>query len=213
MDELNHIETDVAKEIINIGLGKAADSLSFFSQQKVIIRNSNLVLKNMEEARDLSKKTGDKIHVLTTDIVGELSGVCFLIFNEKEVNKLLKISLPASILEDEEQKLIMSDAILKEADNIITASVITQFSNLLKFNIHGGIPNMDIMSEKEVSAFLLSRATDSKYFLQISAQFHTEEVDFSPEFIWFLDSKFIDGIKEFVKGESYLDKLNEYTGK
>ncbi|MCF6308681.1 MAG: hypothetical protein L3J09_12120 [Flavobacteriaceae bacterium] len=213
MDELNHIETDVAKEIINIGLGKAADSLSFFSQQKVIIRSSELILKNTNEAKDLSKKTGDNIHVLTTDIVGELSGVCFLIFNEKEVNKLLKISLPASILEDEEQKVIMSDAILKEADNIISASVITQFSNLLGFNIHGGIPNMDIMSEKEVLPFLLSRAENSKHYLQISAQFHTEEVDFSPEFIWFLDSKFIDGIKEFVKGKSYLDKLKEYTGK
>lgn len=212
MDELNHIETDVAKEIINIGLGKAADSLSFFSQQKVIIRSSELILKNTTEAKNLTKKEGANIHVLTTDIVGDLKGVCFLIFNEKEVNKLLKISLPASILEDEEQKLVMSDAILKEADNIISASVITQFSNLLKFNIHGGIPELDIMEEDKVMPFLLSRATDSKYFLQISAQFHTEEVDFSPEFVWFLDTKFIEGIKKFVKEEKYLDKLKEYTG-
>jgi chemotaxis protein CheC len=212
MDELNHIETDVAKEIINIGLGKAADSLSFFSQQKVIIRSSELMLKNTSEAKKLSKKEGNSIHVLTTDIVGELKGVCFLIFNEKEVNKLLKISLPASILEDEEQKLVMSDAILKEADNIISASVITQFSNLLKFNIHGSVPEMDIMSEEKVMPFLLSRATDTKYFLQISAQFHTEEVDFSPEFVWFLDAKFIEGIKKFVKDEKYLDKLKEHTG-
>ena len=212
MDELNHIETDVAKEIINIGLGKAADSLSFFSQQKVIIRSSELMLKNTSEAQNLSNKKGENIHVLTTDIIGELSGVCFLIFNEKEVNKLLKISLPASILEDEEQKLVMSDAILKEADNIISASVITQFSNLLKFSIHGGIPEMDVMSEEKVMPFLLSRATNSKYFLQISAQFHTEEVDFSPEFVWFLDSKFIEGIKQFVKDETYLDKLREHLG-
>jgi len=211
MNYLNNIETDVAKEIINIGLGKAADSLSFFSQQKVMIRSSELILKNTNDAKDLSKKTGDNIHVLTTDIVGELSGVCYLIFNEKEVNKLLKISLPASILEDEEQKLLMSDAILKEADNIISASVITQFSNLLKFSIHGGIPEMDVMSEDKVMPFLLSRATDSKYFLQISAQFQTEEVDFSPEFVWFLDAKFIEGIKQFVKDEKYLDKLREHS--
>jgi len=211
MDQLNNIETDVAKEIINIGLGKAADSLSFFSQQKVMIRSSELILKNTADAKDLSKKTGNNIHVLTTDIVGELSGVCYLIFNEKEVNKLLKISLPASILEDEEQKLVMSDAILKEADNIISASVITQFANLLKFNIHGGIPEMDIMSEDKVMPFLLSRAKESKFFLQISAQFQTEEVDFSPEFVWFLDAKFIEGIKQFVKDESYLDKLREHS--
>ena len=212
MDELNHSVTDVAREIINIGLGKAADSLSFFSQQKVIIRSSELILKNTSEATNLTNKEGDNIHVLTTEIIGELKGVCFLIFNEKEVNKLLKISLPASILEDEEQKKVMSDAILKEADNIISASVLTQFSNLLKFNIRGGIPEMDIMSEEKVLPFLLSRAADSKYYLQISAQFHTEEVDFSPEFVWFLNSKFIEGIKQFVKDETYLDKLKEYTG-
>lgn len=211
MEQLNNIEADVAKEIINIGLSKAADSLSFFSQQKVIIRNSELILKNTSEAKKLSNKEGDKIYVLTTDIVGELVGVCYLIFNEQEVNKLLKISLPASILEDEEQKMVMSDAILKEADNIISASVITQFSNLLNFKIHGGIPHMDIMAEDEVLPFMLSRASESEYFLQISAQFHTEEVDFSPEFVWFLDNKFIEGIKQFVKDESYLEKLKEHA--
>ena len=211
MDQLNHIETDVAKEIINIGLGKAADSLSFFSQQKVIIRSSELVLKDTSEITTLSKKEGDNIHVLTTDIIGELTGVCFLIFNEKEVEKLLSISLPPAMLEDPEQKLLMSDAILKEADNIISASVITQFSNLLDFNIHGSVPEMDILSEDKILSFLLSRGGDNKYFLQISAQFHTEEVDFSPEFIWFLDTTFIDGIKKFVKDKSYLDKLKEHT--
>jgi len=211
MDQLNHIETDVAKEIINIGLGKAADSLSFFSQQKVIIRSSELVLKDTSEITTLSKKEGDNIHVLTTDIIGELTGVCFLIFNEKEVDKLLSISLPPAMLDDPEQKALMSDAILKEADNIISASVITQFSNLLDFNIHGSVPEMDIMSEDKILPFLLARAGDNKYYLQISAQFHTEEVDFSPEFIWFLDTTFIDGIKKFVKDKSYLDKLKEHT--
>ena len=211
MEELNNIEKDVAKEIINIGLSKAADSLSFFSQQKVIIRSSELILKNTNEAKDLSKKVGDKLYVLTTDIIGELAGVCYLIFNEQEVNKLLKISLPASILEDEEQKMVMSDAILKEADNIISASVITQFANLLNFKIHGGVPNMDVMELDKVLSFMLSRASESEYFLQISAQFHTEEVDFSPEFVWFLDNKFIQGIKQFVKDESYLEKLKAHA--
>lgn len=213
MDQLNHIETDVAKEIINIGLGKAADSLSFFSQQKVIIRSSELSLKSAAETTKVSAKEGDKIHVLTTEIIGELTGVCYLIFNEKEVDKLLKISLPPAMLEDEEQKLLMSDAILKEADNIISASVITQFSDLLKFKIHGSVPEMDIMSEDKILDFLLSRAGNSEYFLQINAQFHTEEVDFSPEFIWFLDSAFIDGIKKFVTDKTYLDKLKEHTDK
>jgi len=212
MNEFNHIELDVAKEVINIGLSKAADALSFFTQQKVIIRNSELILKNISEAKELSNKIGDKIYVLTTDIIGELEGVCYLIFNEQEVEKLLKISLPATILEDEKQKSEMADAILKEADNIITASVVTQFSNLLKFNIHGGVPYLDILSKDKVPNFLLSRASGSEYFLQISAQFHTEVVDFSPEFVWFLDSKFIEGIKTFVKDESYLEKLSKFNG-
>jgi len=212
MNQFNHIEQDVAKEVINIGLSKAADSLSFFTQNKVIIRSSELIFKNISEAKELSKKVGDNIYVLTTDIIGELKGVCYLIFNEQEVDKLLKISLPATILEDKEKKMEMSDAILKEADNIISASVITQFSNLLKFNMYGGVPYMDILSKEKVTPFLLSRAAGSEYFLQISAQFHTEEVDFTPEFVWFLDSKFIEGVKSFVKDESYLDKLKEFNG-
>lgn len=211
MEQLNNIETDVAKEIINIGLGKAADSLSFFAQQKVIIRNSELILKNISDANNLSKKEGNNIHVLTTTIIGELTGVCYLIFNEQEVDKLLKISLPASMLEDEKQKMMMSEEILKEADNIISASVITQFSNLLNLNMHGSVPKLDVMPQDKIQPFMLSGASESEYFLQISARFHTEEVDFSPEFIWFLNNKFVEGIKRFVKDEPYLEKLKTYT--
>ena len=74
MDLLNNIETDVAKEVINIGLGKAADSLSFFSQQKVIIRNSELYFKTAENIENLSNKKGDKIYILTTEVIGDMTG-------------------------------------------------------------------------------------------------------------------------------------------
>jgi len=33
---LNQVETDITKEIINIGIAKAADSFSFFIQEKLL---------------------------------------------------------------------------------------------------------------------------------------------------------------------------------
>ena len=210
MTQLNTIELDVAKEIINIGLGKAADSLSFFSQQKVIIRNSDFIIKKHDPSEDISSKKGDSLYVLTTSIKGDLSGVCFLIFNEQEATQLIEISLPKSILEDESQKEMMSEAVLKEADNIISASVITQFSDLLKINMYGDVPHLDIINQDELTSFLIKGHSSDDYLLQINAQFHTEKIDFKPDFIWFLDNKFVSGIQDFVKHEPNLEKLREY---
>jgi chemotaxis protein CheC len=207
MNLLNNIETDVAKEVINIGLGKAADSLSFFSQQKVIIRNSELYFKRADTVDKLSNKKGDNIYILTTEVIGDMTGVCYLIFNEQEADELIKLSIPPSMLQDEEQKKMMASEILKEADNIISASVITQFSNLLNINMHGGVPAIDEVKDSALTEFMLSQKVPSSPLLQINAQFHTETIDFSPEFIWFLDNKFIEGIKKFVEDDPSLEKL------
>ncbi|MEN8247450.1 MAG: hypothetical protein ABFS32_00835 [Bacteroidota bacterium] len=207
MDLLNNIESDVAKEVINIGLSKAADSLSFFSQQKVIIRNSELSFKNAEEVDKISEKEGNSIYILTTEIIGDMTGICYLIFNENEADELIKLSIPPSMLQDEEQKQMMAEEILKEADNIISASVITQFSNLLNISMHGGVPAMDVVEDDKLTSFMKSKGTTTDHLLQINAQFHTETTEFSPEFIWFLDNKFIEGIKQFVKDDPTLEKL------
>ena len=207
--EFTKVELDIAKEIINIGLGKAADSMAFFTKDKVFIRTLDLRILNSEELRGIKHRgQGDDLRfVLTTNVEGDMSGVCFLIFTEEEVERLYQKSLPASIFKDAEKLKVMGDAILLEMDNIISASVITQFSNLFKTHMYGAVPQLSKLDKKEVNQYMLDNPNSSGSFIYFHSEFSTGNLDVSPEFIWFLGEDFFEGVKSVLKDDSLLLKI------
>ena len=76
------LEEDIAKEIINIGLIKAADSMAFFTKEKVFIRSLDLEILDTSAIDQMYQNHDNQEdrYVLTTHIKGDLSGDCHLIF-------------------------------------------------------------------------------------------------------------------------------------
>ncbi len=206
---LNRIEEDIAKEIINIGLGKAADSMAFFTQDKVFIRTKDLRICETGDIANINHDGGnsDERFILTTKVIGELEGACFLIFTADEVEKLLNKALPKSVLEDDTKKAMMGDAILLELDNIISASVITQFSNFFKYKMHGDVPQLNRVTKDGVNDLLLNDAGGYSSFIYFHSEFSTGEMDINPEFIWFLDAPFFTGVQAVMKDDQMMEKL------
>ncbi|MGL5892852.1 MAG: hypothetical protein ACRC3B_23360, partial [Bacteroidia bacterium] len=135
-------ELQNALHIARAGLEKAAESLTFFMKQTVRVNDSGFSLQPASNLDDFPLRTGNSLYLLITDVVGELPGVCCLVFTEEEANQLRHAALPASVTSNPEMMAEMGDAFLLEVDNIISASVVTQFSNYLKCRIHGGVPRM-----------------------------------------------------------------------
>jgi chemotaxis protein CheY-P-specific phosphatase CheC len=199
MKGLTEKEETVAKEIISAGLVKAAESLTFFM-------NETITLKDFEEDKlinqpplELGKKEEQNILLLTTKVIGDLKGVCCLIFSEEEANHLRQAALPPEILESPEMMAEMSDGIMLEVDNIISASVITQFSNLLKVKIHGGVPDLKRVNYKEMESIIQEDIHNELYLISFKTSFESAKVAFNPEFVWLFDNAFIDSIKEYSK--------------
>ena len=199
MKGLTKKEEDVAKEIISAGLVKAAESLTFFM-------NETITLKDFEEDKlieqpplELCKKEEASILLLTTKVIGDLKGVCCLIFSEEEADHLRQAALPPEILESPEMMAEMSDGIMLEVDNIISASVITQFSNLLKVKIHGGVPDLKRVNYKEMESIIQEDINNELYLISFKTSFESAKVAFNPEFIWLFDNAFIESIKEYAK--------------
>ena len=199
MKGLTKKEEDVAKEIISAGLVKAAESLTFFM-------NETITLKDFEEDKlieqpplELGKKEEASILLLTTKVIGDLKGVCCLIFSEEEADHLRQAALPPEILESPEMMAEMSDGIMLEVDNIISASVITQFSNLLKVKIHGGVPDLKRVNYKEMESIIQEDIKNELYLISFKTSFESAKVAFNPEFIWLFDNAFIESIKEYAK--------------
>lgn len=199
MKGLTKKEEEVAKEIISAGLVKAAESLTFFM-------NETITLKDFEEDKlieqpplELGKKEEASILLLTTKVIGDLKGVCCLIFSEEEADHLRQAALPPEILESPEMMAEMSDGIMLEVDNIISASVITQFSNLLKVKIHGGVPDLKRVNYKEMESIIQEDINNELYLISFKTSFESAKVAFNPEFVWLFDNAFIESIKEYAK--------------
>ncbi len=202
MKNLDSKELEVAKIIIQKGLIKAAESLSFFMNETITLKefidDSNLNHPPLE----LSKKNEKNIHLLTTKVIGELKGVCCLIFSEEEADHLRSVALPPEILNSPEMMAEMSDGIMLEVDNIISASVITQFSNLLKIKIHGGVPHLKKLSYDEMDEFISSEINNELYLISFKTSFESSKANFNPEFVWLFDNFFIDCIKNYALNEA-----------
>ncbi len=196
--KLTKVELDITREIINIGFSKAADSLSSFINDKVLIQHLELKINSSHYNPLSRKKYTDKTYLLTTNIRGDISGKAYLIFNEAEVELLAETNLPESLKNDPTGRKTMTDAILLEIDNIITASVITQFANILQYKLYGDVPDLKILSQNELNPFLGSNNPDQCNVMYFNTRFITGSMDINPEFIWLMDDKFFEGVKNIV---------------
>lgn len=210
---LNKIELDITKEIINIGIAKAADSLSFFIKEKVLIRLLEIQV-NSRDYFPISRKNHltNKNYLLTTEIKGVMKGKAYLIFNEQETEKIGAANLPESIRNNEVEKAKMTEAILLEIDNIITGAVVTQFSNIFQCKIYGDVPSLNILAAQDINHHLSVHHDQGLNVIYFNARFITkDETEITPEFIWLMDDTFFNEVKNVVSDEKKMElfqKLN-----
>lgn len=202
--ELSKVELDITKELVNIGLAKAADSLSFFVKSKVMLNGLDLYISELNDIDQLSQRKKNDTHLLTTQLRGEVGGVCFFLLDEDDVNRLKAESFPKdqSFTTADGEKML--NAFLKEVDNIITASVITQFSNLLEKKIYGDVPTYKFCEYSNLDAELRSSISIDSCLLYFKVNFVTKNSELNPEFIWALDKEFIHGVQAFAQQKKSL---------
>ncbi|MGH1335944.1 MAG: hypothetical protein ACRBFS_07430 [Aureispira sp.] len=193
---LNAKELQTAKEVVYNGLQHAAEALSFFMKQPMAVVEMDVSDIALESQGPVSVFKGADAHLLTTDLVGEVEGFCCLIFSKEEAHLLQNSALPPEILNNEEMAAPMREAILLEADNIIAAAVITQFSNLLKRKMHGDVPKLFRLSEEGLQNFIKERLEEGVHVLTFNAELKADKASFSPVFLWFMKEPFIIDIKQ-----------------
>jgi chemotaxis protein CheY-P-specific phosphatase CheC len=195
MVELNTLEQEKAQDLVRHGMKKAAESLSFFLKKTVGLKEIENDTCSLSHSLSLKTKYSDEICVLTTYLLGELKGVCYLIFSQQEMELLIQSELPLEILNQPELKKEMGSALLLEMDNIISANVITEFANALKVKIYGDVPSMECMPQNQLFDVLAQAIDEEMFLLSFKAHFINDELDFNPEFIWLFDQEFIQKIK------------------
>jgi chemotaxis protein CheC len=156
---INDVEKDLFKEIANIGLSKAADSLALLAKHKVLLNVPEIKLTNPSTLLEvvLDGHNSEDMFAVQSDIKGELEGKTLLLFSRPHAEKFI-----AQILSEigpfDKKKKEMKESLLLEVSNIITGSIITQFANIFNIRIYGDIPrlpkdNLEKTIEKITSEF------------------------------------------------------------
>lgn len=195
MEHLNENEIKVATKLIFDGLSMAKSSMEQILQSPITMEK---VHYDSSEKRNYTEADGN-VHLIKTDLMGDLKGTSHLVFSEAEVNKLYKACLPESVVfDDSNESRIMKLGFLSEIDNMVAAAVITEFSNFLGIEIYGQVPSLKVLEAAKVNDYLEEESKGFDSVVHFKAVFEGKELDISPDFVWVFQNKFVDKIKDIV---------------
>ena len=193
---INDIDTDALTELFNIGLHRAAASLSELTSQRVLVDLPRLWVCPL---KDLSGALGEML-------VGELATVHQIFGGSVSGDAVLlleydKAALLASVMTDGQvgaQGRIDTSAreVLSEVGNIVLGACLSAFGNMLKVSVTFSVPRIHIESLDGLLQSLVIEGADVQYALVATTRFR-------------LSNQEVGGYMIFVIGMSSLEQVNQ----
>jgi chemotaxis protein CheY-P-specific phosphatase CheC len=201
---LKETELKTTDVILKIGLSRAANSLSFFIKEKVSVEIIDISIYSDIHSKKIKKNIPDNNYILYTIMRGDIGGEAYLILSESEVIKLTDKIFPTIGKKDHNEKTELINAFLLELDNILTASVITEFANIFRCKLYGDVPSLKILNQNETEVFFNEKKLPGSTVIYINSKFITETLDITPEFIWIMDDNFFNKITHLLQTKTGL---------
>ena len=194
--ENNRVEK-FARALIRSGHDQAAASFSLMVRQKVVCGEPLLrLLPNQAGVLAIKERTGP-LTIITTDIIGELKGKSYFLLNAEECNQIYNLCTGG---DRNKPTGLAGDEVLKELDNILSAAVITRFSNCLKITIYGDVPRIWTGENKDFQTMIrndLSENLASDTVIVADVKFTLKGCkNFRPRLIWKLAEPFYSLIQQ-----------------
>lgn len=137
--QISDLEKDIIKEILNIGLARAADSFASISRDRVLLKVPSMELVKANEVMDMLQKFEATHEIIQSDIKGDFNGTTLMVFSRLHIEKLSEVCLNYKVKYDGNLDE-MQESLLLEISNIITGAFVTQLANILKAHIYGSPP-------------------------------------------------------------------------
>lgn len=139
--KLSDIQLDALAEIINIGTGRAANSLSELTGSRIELSVPRLHTCGNSELGDLAEKYGlDFSTLIQQSFEGEVSGQALLAFAKDSAFELARTVGGIETTDDELDEELYG--ILEEIGNIVLNSVLGSVANLLECNLTYTLPKI-----------------------------------------------------------------------
>ncbi len=204
MKTLSDLQLDSLTEIINIGMGKAADSLSQMLNEEIDLSVPEILFFNLKEAASfLDSNAKRNFSGVTQHFDGTINGDALLLFPEEKsldlVRLLLKDSAPLEDFTELEQEALC------EIGNIILNAGLSSLSNFLKTELGGTIPIYQYGDGHNILSTSASIINDSSNILFIHVDFGIKEKDINGYIVFILT---VDSIKNLIDSiDVYIENL------
>jgi len=191
--ELTALQQDALVEVINIGFGRAAASLSKLTGQRVQLEVPQITMCPVEELSDRLRPViqGDvaSIHQIFS---GPVVGDALLVIDRQSaaILKELLTNEPALPLEIDAS----AREVLTEIGNILLNACLGTFGNLLKVQVSFSVPHLSLDTLHGVLESLMINREGLRYALLVHAGFQLRDAE-------------VRGILVIVLSVASLDKL------
>jgi chemotaxis protein CheC len=179
-------QIDVIKEMINIGVGQAANLLNSISGKHVKLMVPKVKVLHFEELATELAEIGfvDNLSCVTLSFSGEINGSSKLLFSTEEASRLVFAFTEAEI-DDLDFDEIQAET-LSEIGNIVLNSLVGSFANLLNTTLNYSIPiyltgNIDQILSSDISF------KEEGLILYAQTHFSIESLEIQGDFVLFID--------------------------
>lgn len=136
LNKYTPMQIDIIKEIVNVGGGNAATSISQLIEKRVNMSVPIIEIKNYEEVYEEVMNEDRMVNGVLMRALGDGDGVFLFVVTEEVTENLVEMMSPEGIELDDE----LVDSGLKELVNILISSFLNSVSKMLDINLISSVP-------------------------------------------------------------------------
>ena len=203
---VSELEKDIIKEILNIGLARAADSFATVARDKVLLTVPDLRLIQLQDLVEMVKKYQGSHTLIQSDIKGELNGTTLMLFSAEHIEKLTQVCLSIDFRFDGKLN-DMQESLLLEISNIITGALVTQLANILKTSLYGSPPVAPKGSLADsLRNILVRHPLFQPLIFTVITEFTNQSKHLEMPLLLFFDSETFFKMLEIIRGYKLFDE-------
>ncbi len=203
---MTELERDIIREILNIGLARAADSFAVIAQERVMLEVPNLDLLPSSDIIGRVRDYQARYAAIQSDIRGDFNGSTFMFFSGQHIQRLSRVCLRMQV-PDTLDLNELQESLLLEISNIITGALVTQLANILKANIYGAPPQVPV---GDMATALQSLLPDPEalqpLIFSVITQFSDKDNSVELPLMLFFDRATFEKILEIIRTYDFLRK-------
>ena len=174
--ELTPVQHDALIELLNIGFGRAAASLSELTGHRVLLEVPHVSIHPIQELKDaLRAFVDDQVATVHQIFSGPVGGDALLVLDFKAAGMLKEL------LTNEPPLPLPIDAsgreVLTEVGNILLNACLGTFGNILQVQVSFSVPHLNLDTLNAVMQSLLVNREGLRYALVVHAGFRLRDAE------------------------------------